>query len=143
MDTKDLTNCTCFNLRKAARAVTKMYDEALKPSGLRATQFSLLTVLENNGPSGVTELAEALVMDRTTLTRNLKPLLKSGLLKVVDGDDRRRRPIAVTSKGHDVLAQALPMWRKVQGQLLENLGSRRWERLIGDLGATVDQAHHG
>lgn len=143
VDAQALTNCTCLNLRKAARAVTKMYDEVLKPSGLRSTQLSLLAIIENSGPSGVNELAEALVTDRTTLTRNLKPLLKLELLKVVEGDDRRRRPIAITSTGQDVLVKALPMWRKVQEQMIGNLGSRRWESLIGDLGATVNQAQHG
>ena len=89
MNVETPANCTCFNLRKAARAVTQMYDAALKPSGLRATQFALLSVVESNGPAGITELARALVTDRTTLTRNLKPLLDQELLQVVDGADRQ------------------------------------------------------
>ncbi len=108
MDVTEPTNCTCFGLRKAARAVTQMYDQALKPSGLRATQLSLLAVTERAGPRRMAEIAELLVMDRTTLTRNLKPLLDRGLLKSIEGSDRRRRPIAITAEGRAALAQALP-----------------------------------
>ena len=132
--------CTCFNLRKAARAVTQMYDEALQPSGLRATQFSLLSVVENTGPTGMTELARTLVIDRTTLTRNLKPLFDQELLQVVDGADRRQRPIALTSRGRDRLAQALPLWCAVQARLVEGFDPARWTGLLGDLDEVVHVA---
>ena len=141
MNVKSPANCTCFSLRKAARAVTQMYDEALKPSGLRATQFSLLSMVKNTGPTGITELAKTLVTDRTTLTRNLKPLLSQELLEVVDGADRRQRPIALTSRGRDTLAQALPLWREVQARMAEGLGHTRWTGLLGDLNEAVRQAH--
>ncbi len=141
MKVENPANCTCFNLRKAARSVTRMYDEALKPSGLRATQFSLLSVVENNGPIGITELAGRLVTDRTTLSRNLKPLLSQELLEAVDGADRRRRPIALTSRGRDTLAQALPLWREVQARMAEGQGRARWTGLLGDLNEAVRQAH--
>lgn len=141
MDANAPANCTCFNLRKAARAVTQVYDEALKPSGLRATQFSLLRVVENIGPSGIAELARALVTDRTTLTRNLKPLLDQKLLQVVDSADRRQRPIALTSRGRDRLAQALPPWREVQARFARGFGHSRWEGLLRDLDEAVRQAH--
>ncbi len=75
-------NCTCFNLRKAARAVTQTYDKALKPSGLRATQFSLLRMVAKLGPVGIKDLAKALVIERTTLGRNLKVLSDRGLLEI-------------------------------------------------------------
>ncbi len=141
MNVQTPANCTCFNLRKAARAVTQMYDEALKPSGLRATQFSLLCVVKNNEPIGITELAKTLVTDRTTLTRNLKPLLSQELLEVIEGADRRQRPIALTSRGRDTLAQALPLWREVQARMVEGLGHARWTGLLGDLNEAVAQAH--
>lgn len=140
-DTELLANCTCLNLRKAARAVTKMYDEALKPSGLRATQLSILAVVEDKGPIGVTDLAGALVTDRTTLTRNLKPLLKQKLLKVAVGDDRRQRPVALTSKGQGALIQAVPLWIEAQRRMVDNLGRARWENLLSDLSETVSQVH--
>ena len=138
MNATEPTNCTCFGLRKAARAVTQMYDQALKPTGLRATQLSLLFSVERTGPRGMAELAEQLVMDRTTLTRNLKPLLDRGLLKSVEGSDRRRRPIAITAKGRAALAQALPYWREAQARMTGGLGRVRWGRLLGDLRDTVD-----
>lgn len=140
MDPKTPANCTCFNLRKAARAVTQMYDEALKPSGLRATQLALLQAVTEKGPTGMTELAKGLVMDRTTLTRNLKPLLDSGLVEVAEGADRRHKPIAITAPGRQALDQAMPLWREVQGRMAEGLGSARWSQLVRDLGAAVDLA---
>ncbi len=140
MDITEPTNCTCFGLRKAARAVTQMYDRALKPSGLRATQLSLLIVSESAGPRGVAELAALMVMDRTTLTRNLKPLLDQGLLERVAGADRRRRPVAITARGRAALARALPYWREVQAGLAGSLGRSRWWRLLGDLRDTAKLA---
>ena len=137
MDVKTPANCTSFNLRKAARAVSQVYDEALKPSGLRGTQFSLLVVVEGRGPAGVTELAKAMVMDRTTLTRNLKPLLAQGLLEVVDGPDRRRRPIAITGHGRETISRALPLWRQAQTRIAGALGKTRWAGLLADLDETV------
>ena len=77
--------CACFNLRKAMRTVTHLYDEALKPAGLRATQFTVLASTRNLGPVSVNQLAEKMVMDRTTLTRNLKPLERDGLIAVRQG----------------------------------------------------------
>ncbi len=138
MDVTTPVNCTCLSLRKAARAVTQMYDEALRPSGLRATQLSLLFSVEHEGPRGITELAKMLVMDRTTLTRNLKPLLDQKLLEVIDGPDRRQRPIAITAKGRDVLARALPRWQDVQARLALGLGRSRWWGLLGDLREAVE-----
>ena len=135
------TNCTCLSLRKAARAVTQAYDHALRPSGLRATQFSLLCAVASKGPIGMTALAEVLVTDRTTLTRNLKPLVAPGLLRVRDGEDRRERPVALTAKGRRRLAQAMPMWREAQAHMTEGLGHDRWAGLLGDLGESVRLAH--
>ena len=140
MDVTAPVNCTCLSLRKAARAVTQMYDEALRPSGLRATQLSLLFSVEHGGPCGITELAKMLVMDRTTLTRNLKPLLDQKLLEVINGPDRRRRPIAITTKGRSVLVRALPLWQEVQTRLAFGLGRTRWRGLLGDLRDTVELA---
>ncbi len=143
MDVMEPTNCTCFGLRKAARAVTQMYDQALKPAGLRTTQFSLLSVAEGSGPQGIGELAELLMMDRTTLTRNLKPLLDRGLLESVEGADRRRRPIAITAKGRAALARALPHWREAQARMAGSLGRSRWWRLLGDLRDAASLAQAG
>ncbi len=137
MDVEKPANCTCFNLRKAARTVTQLYDEALRPTGLRATQVTLLIAVGQAGPITMKDLARFLAMDRTTLTRNLKPLLEQDLVTIAEAEDRRHRPIALTARGQDVLAEALPYWREVQTRIAKELGQDRWARLIGDLERTT------
>ncbi|MBT5047974.1 MAG: winged helix-turn-helix transcriptional regulator [Rhodospirillaceae bacterium] len=133
MDLHAFENCTCFNLRKATRALTQIYDDALRPVGLRANQVAILTIAKAMGPIGMSELASALVMDRTTLTRNLKPLHEAGYLDSQPGEDKRRRVIALTSKGRRILAEAEPLWKETQTRIADNLGHTRWTRLLGDL----------
>ena len=135
----DVKNCTNFNLRKAARVVTHRYDEILKPSGLRSTQYSLLTVLSVGGADTISNLAHKLVMDRTTLTRNLKPLQAQGWIKRVPGEDRRTRAWAITGPGRKVLAQALPLWQKAQKETVNLLGKERWNGLLDHLKLTVQK----
>ncbi len=136
--------CACSNLRKAARAVTQFYEDALRPLGLRATQFPLLIVAHGKGEISVTELAELLVMDRTTLTRNLRPLVRSGMVGIRAGEDRRVKNVSLTEHGRDVLAQAYGIWQQTQQKIAEQLGGQRMERLLGDLSATVEVSQrHG
>ncbi len=135
--------CLCFNLRKAARAVTQLYDAALEPAGLRATQFSLLAVLDRrDGRDAVTitDLARAMVMDRTTLTRNLRPIEKQGLVAIAPGDDRRTREVRLTQRGRTALTRATPRWRHAQTRMLDALGDRRARRLLGELSGAIDAA---
>ena len=99
--------CACFNLRKATRVVTQLYDEALKPAGLRSTQFAVLAATRALGPVSVNQLAEWIVMDRTTLTRNLKPLERDGLIAVRAGDDLRVRQVSLTAKGRKTLERKM------------------------------------
>ncbi len=101
--------CACFNLRKATRMVTQLYDEALKPAGVRATQMMVLGATSSAGPISVNRLADRIVMDRTTLTRNLKPLLRDGLIRVRPGNDLRVREVSLTAKGRKTLDRALPL----------------------------------
>lgn len=129
--------CTCFNLRRAARVVTQLFDEALRPSGLRSTQFSILAVVNTVGSSTINELARALVMDRTTLARNLKPLDKQGLVEVVSGKDLRTRQVTLTAKGRKVLARALPLWEQAQRDVIERLGDGPWYNLMERLQQVV------
>ena len=130
--------CACFNLRKATRVVTQLYDEALKPAGLRSTQFTVLAATRALGPVSVNELAEWIVMDRTTLTRNLKPLERDGLIAVRPGDDLRVRQVSLTAKGRKTLERAYPMWEGVQARLREQLGDARVDQMLVDLKATVE-----
>lgn len=125
--------CTSFNLRKAARAVTQFYDDALRDSGLKSTQFSLLAAAAVAGKAPISRLAEEMAMDRTTLTRNLKPLQAEGLLRIEAGADRRVRNVAVTPEGEALLEKAMPMWRKAQTQMIDKLGDERWGDLLRQL----------
>ena len=124
-------DCVCLNLRGAARAVTQMYDEVLRPSGLKATQFSVLAAVATEGPASMTVIAKALVMDRTTLTRNVKPLMDRGLVKAGKvADDRRQRRIVVTGEGKAILAKALPLWKKAHEQIVIGIGFARWQGMV-------------
>ena len=129
--------CACFNLRKATRVVTQLYDEALKPAGLRPTQFTVLAATRALGPVSVNQLADWIVTDRTTLTRNLKPLERDGLIAVRPGDDLRVRQVSLTAKGRKALERAYPMWESVQARLREQLGDARVDQMLVDLKATV------
>lgn len=133
MDPHAFPNCTCFNLRKATRALTQHYDEALRGTGLGANQIAVLSIVKARGPIGMSDLASHLVMDRTTLTRNLKPLVKTGYLMSKEGEDKRRRLISLTPKGRRALLDAEPIWKAVQSGITEKLGHAKWERLLGDL----------
>jgi DNA-binding MarR family transcriptional regulator len=132
--------CTCFNLRKAARAVTQMYDEALRPSGLRATQFSLLMLIRGMGPISITDLAEKAVMDRTTLKRNVELLEREGLVRIESGEDARVRELRITSAAEARLKEALPLWQRAQAHVTKELGQGRSDRLLSDLAAAVATA---
>lgn len=142
-DMRDLeqvgTGCTCSHLRKAARAVTQLYDEVLRPSGLRATQFTLLAAIRIQEPVPVNHLADSTVMDPTTMSRNLKLLEREGLIAITPGSsDRRRRDVALTRQGARALADAYPLWQGAQEIVSENLGAKRLKTLISGLAATVD-----
>jgi DNA-binding MarR family transcriptional regulator len=129
--------CTCFNLRKAARAVTQMYDEFLRPSGIRCTQFSLLMLIRGMGPIRISDLAEKAVMDRTTLKRNLELLQQDGLVRVTAGADARVREVSLTAAAEKRLAEALPLWQRAQTHITAQLGATRSDRLLGDLAAAI------
>lgn len=119
-------NCSCFNVRRAARKLTQVYDRHLKPAGLQATQFSLLAMLaghqENDGLL-MTELAQKLGMDRTTLTRNLAVAERPGWIEINPGTDRRQRRIKLTSAGKQQLRKATPFWRNAQREVETLLGN--------------------
>ncbi|MGH8659094.1 MAG: MarR family winged helix-turn-helix transcriptional regulator, partial [Gammaproteobacteria bacterium] len=91
--------CACFNLRKATRAVTQLYDEVLRETGIRVTQLTLLVAAYLSGEIPISQMAEVLVMDRTTLTRNLKPLEAQGLIAIRSGADRREKLVTLTTRG--------------------------------------------
>jgi len=135
--TTDPALCTCANLRMATRTVTQAFDAALAPAGVKATQFTLMATLNKLGEAPLTQLAERLVMDRTTLTRNLKPLIDRGFIDTASGDDRRVRNLKLSKQGTKVLTKALPLWQKVQKRVIAGLGHERWQTLLDDLAIAV------
>lgn len=114
--------CLCLHVQRAARALARRFDDALRPVGLTNGQFSLLMSLNRPEPAGMGGVASLLAMDRTTLTAALKPLLRRGLLIVApDPEDRRARVLSLTSAGRAVLAQAVPIWTREHAALDETL----------------------
>ncbi|MBL6935799.1 MAG: winged helix-turn-helix transcriptional regulator [Alphaproteobacteria bacterium] len=132
-----LSKCTCMGLRKAARAVTQAFDSELRSVGLRSTQFSILSILVMGGAKTIGELSKYLVTDSTTLTRNLRPLERDGLIAIATGEDRRTRVIAPTAAGEESFAKALPLWQGVQERLIQKLGDSNWNTLLETLDMTV------
>jgi len=132
--------CLCNGLRRAARAVTRLYDGLLAPSGLRATQFSILAALDVASPIVLGKLAERLVTERTTLTRNLSLLEARGLVHAETGKDQRQRHITITREGREALNAALPYWEQAQSFLRGRLGEDRLGALLGDFADVVDAA---
>ncbi len=116
-DLEECAACACFAVRRAARAITQHYDRHLRPAGLRVTQFTLLTVLALGGPLPLSRLASRLGTDRTTLTRNLRPLAARDLVKVQPGEDRRVQVLELTPKGVAAARAALPRWREAQRKI--------------------------
>lgn len=122
--------CVCLNLRRAARQVARRYDEVLRPANLTSGQFSILAALLREVPVSLTELAEMLAMDRTTLNRNLKPLERDGLVRTARNEfDQRVRAIELSECGRQRMSQALPLWRQAQALSEEYLGIHGWAEL--------------
>jgi DNA-binding MarR family transcriptional regulator len=116
--------CLCLHLQRAARRVARQFDAAFKPLGLKSGQFSLLMSLNRAAPASIGQVSAVLAMDRTTLTANLKPLCRRGLVEVsIDETDRRSRRLALTASGRALLAAAVPIWRAthaaIEGRVVE------------------------
>lgn len=129
------TACYATALRRAGRAIGRVYDHALRPAKLTTPQFSLLSLLDR-APYELTmsELADAQAMDRTTLSRNLAPLEREGYVTLSSGQDRRRRIVRLTPTGRDALQRARPLWQEAQGRIARERGS-------GSLDALLDELH--
>jgi DNA-binding MarR family transcriptional regulator len=139
---KDLAGCVCFNLRKAARAVTQHYDAVLAPAGLKATQFSVLAVLSVADSTPLSKAADLLGMDRTTLTRNLRPLERNSWIRSSRSpDDGRERLLGLTRSGRSAFETALPLWHKAQDGMVQQIGRTRWDglrRVVGGVASATD-----
>ncbi|MFZ5691760.1 MAG: MarR family winged helix-turn-helix transcriptional regulator [Pseudomonadota bacterium] len=117
-------DCLCLASRRAARTITRRFDRALRGKGIRITQFSMLALLHLRGPLSIGALSDALGVERTTLTRNLGPVEREGLVAVrSDDNDARSRVVALTAKGRAALVKAFPSWRAVQAELTSEIGA--------------------
>jgi DNA-binding MarR family transcriptional regulator len=121
--------CACQNLRRATRAVTRIYDQELRKAGLEITQFGLLTALATTGGTNQKRLSAGFAMDSTTLTRTLGLLLKQGWIRVRRGEDRRERMFSLTGAGNRKLAEAQPYWEQAERTLRQQLGVAGWKSM--------------
>jgi DNA-binding MarR family transcriptional regulator len=121
-DLAETTQCLCLASRRAARAITRQFDRALRVHAIKATQFTLLAALELKGPLSIGELAELIGVDRTTLTRNLAVAHERWLVDIRLGRDARSRIVSITTSGRHTIKRALPAWRRVQGELTGAIG---------------------
>jgi len=129
-------SCLCLHVQRAARAVARRYDEILRPVGLTNGQFSLLMSLNRPQPPTMGEVSSVLAMDRTTLTANLKPLERRGLVAIkIDEADRRSRRLQLTEAGRELLRKALPLWEKGQAANKSLIPSKDFNRLLAELRA--------
>ncbi|MBX3191703.1 MAG: winged helix-turn-helix transcriptional regulator [Labilithrix sp.] len=127
--------CACYNLRRAARAVTQVFDAYFEDVGLKATQFTVLAALayeQDNDPT-VSDLASAIVLEQSSLSRNLAVLERKGWLRLVPGADRRERIVRLTPAGRKALARGLPAWKAAQKAIGETLEERELERQLRSL----------
>jgi DNA-binding MarR family transcriptional regulator len=136
-----VANCACLKVRMAARAVSRGYDSALRPVGLRVTQLSILVAVAIDGAISITALASFLGMDRTTLTRNLRPLENERLVSVGPEGWRRSRTLEITKKGQRRLREALPLWESAQDALRQKLGEQAWVGVRHSLDRLIRTAH--
>jgi DNA-binding MarR family transcriptional regulator len=129
-------SCLCLHVQRAARALARRFDEALRPVGLTNGQFSLLMSLNRPEPAGMASVATLLAMDRTTLTAALKPLERRGLVQIAqDPADRRSRRLSLTPEGLALLAQGIPIWEQTHREVEAQMGETEPKRLLRSLRA--------
>ena len=133
-------SCALYNSRKAARVLTDLYEAILAPSGVHATQFMLLVGIKSYEPVSMTNLAQGLHTDRTTLTRTLKPLLEKEWITVSPGEDKRVQEVRLTAGGNEALVRAVPLWEQAQQKVQEHLGKESWGQLLTQLQASASIA---
>lgn len=131
-----LALCGCFNLRKASRLVTQLYDDILQPTGLRSTQVVILMMLAMEEDISLTRLARELVLSPSTLHRNLLPLERDGLVESSTIGNRGRM-VRLTTNGKETLLKAVPYWQKAQEKFITLVGPQMWQELAGQLADTV------
>ena len=130
------TECTCFRVRGAARRMTQIYSRHLASTGLKISQFSLLGFVAARGPITIGQLSELLATDRTTLTRNLRPLLATGVIERAEASDKRRHELVATPAGRALFKRALPLWAAAEQEVRTAMGAK----LTADLHGALDRS---
>ena len=133
LDLASVENCTCFNVRRASRAITQFFDAEVRRHGIRPTQTPILRALQAKNGWSMAELSEWLGMERTTLLRNLRPLQRDGLVRAKGGGRGGHVELEITEKGRRTLAKLHPAWRSAQEKVVATLGRERWSSIIRDL----------
>lgn len=132
-----LEACACTRIRTASRLVSRAYDEFLRSTGLKASQLSVLAAVDVSEEVSIAALSKRLSMDRTTLSRNLKPLIAQGLVVLGEEAWRRSKLVRITPAGRVQLGRALPLWEQAQADLMNRLGSQHWQAINKHLAALV------
>jgi len=133
--------CACATLRRTARLVSQMYEEAIRPTGVTGPQFTLLQALKFAPGLSQNQLANVLGMDSTTLTRSLALLRKQGWIRSTPGSDRRALRLSLTHAGEKQYDRVLPYWESAQKRLKRALGDRNWNQLLAALVHTTELLH--
>jgi DNA-binding MarR family transcriptional regulator len=123
--------CACATARQVARVLTQFYDSQLRRANLEAPQFALMMALDKQGPCGPAELGRRYVLDKTTVSRNLKLLERKGWIEPAAANDRRKRQFVLTGRGLQRLAAAKPQWKKAQNQLRASMSPEQWKEMFG------------
>ena len=131
-------HCVCAHVRKASRALTAYYDKVLAPSGLRVTQLSLLMNIRRLEYATITRLSETMLMDKTTLTRNVRLLEKRGFVRIRTGEDHRVKRIEPTDTGTEIITKARALWHEAQKDIVGKMGKSRMDRLFDDLAVLTE-----
>jgi Transcriptional regulators len=134
-----LDACACTRVRTASRLITRSYDYLLRDTGLKASQVSVLAGVDVSSEVSISALSKRLLMDRTTLSRNLKPLVAEGLVELGQESWRRSKVVRITPKGRARLGKALPLWEQAQSDLLKRVGRQRWQAISAQLSELISK----
>lgn len=135
-----LDMCVCTNIRRAARAITRLYDDALAETGVRYTQMIFLMVLHRCEEVTVSALAEELLMDASTVARNIRPLERDGLVIIKKGQDRRQRLVSLSKTGHKTVTEGMKFWQKAQGKFSSAFSDQELKSHLAVVSGLIDVA---
>ncbi|MDF2802937.1 MAG: MarR family transcriptional regulator [Anaerocolumna sp.] len=133
-ENKLISKCTCRNIRMTARVTTQYFDKIFQKAGIKAAQFALLSDISSHGTISINELADILLMDQTTVTRNIENLRKLNYVHIEPGKDLRKKYVSISRNGQDKLKEAMPLWIAAQEFLVKEIGEQKYEEFLNTLG---------